>query len=372
MKDSHIKQVLTNYLLDICTPTEQEMIEEWLDKEPGNVHLLELVAMEIGNRDQLVKMEKDNMMKALRLHISQESASVKLESVDFDRDPGGGNRKVGNKPNLSSGGSQGIKMHGAFIYWLKIAAVLVLTFSVGLSSWYFRGQNAETTTESTVWMERILSNGQKATFRFPDGSVVHLNGGSLLRYPERFENGVREVYLEGEAFFSIARDDERPFVIRTMDFTTRVLGTSFNIRSYRGEDEVQVAVVEGKVAVTRSRYSGQELNGTGSSRDTFILEKDQWIGWHGAGGTIEQGSGNIREMIAWKDNVLIFNNKTLEEIARMLERWYGVMVRIETEGIKGLVLQGEHNNTSLEEILKSVNYATGIEFMIKDDVVILK
>lgn len=376
MKDFPTKQVLIHYLLDICTPAEQKVIELWLDKEPKNAQLLEKVAAELGNRDTLMGVEKDNLKKSLRAYTAMDGLPSQNQRRVYpiglpSMDPRSGTPMKGTT-RIEKQATMIETAKSSVFYWFKVAAVLFITFSVGMSIWYVRGQSTTETTESIVWKERIMSFGQKATFRFPDGSVIHLNSGSLLRYPDRFEDGVREVYLEGEAFFTIVRDEDRPFIVRSQNATTRVLGTSFNVRSYRGEDHVQIAVAEGKVAVTRSVQVPRITSDSESNTNTFIVEKDQWIQWNGESGPIEQGSGNIHEMIAWKDSILIFNNKSIEEIARLLERWYGVTVRIESEGIKRIVMHGEHKDSSLEEVLKSMSYATGIEFTITENLVIIK
>src|SRR5699024_2915773 len=147
---------------------------------------------------------------------------------------------------------------------------------------------------------------------FGDGSVIQLNAESTLRYPSKFDSNKREVYLEGEAFFSVERDTTRPFIIHAGGTATQVLGTSFNIRAYEGEDKVQVAVVEGEVAVTEEKAEKR------AGQEAIHISKNEWVTYHSDEQIIEKGQGDIWKMVAWKDDVLVFKDQSLSRIAKRL------------------------------------------------------
>lgn len=130
-------------------------------------------------------------------------------------------------------------------YWLqlvKVAAVIVLLLTGGITLWHLSSSPA---TEVKL-MVKSTDPTQRAKITLPDGSMVHLNVNSTLTYPEEFEDGLRRVSLEGEAFFEVQRDTDRPFLVSSAGLETKVLGTSFNVNAYKGKEEM-VTVKSGKV-----------------------------------------------------------------------------------------------------------------------------
>lgn len=194
--------------------------------------------------------------------------------------------------------------------------------------------------------------GQKRTITLSDGTRVMLNAGSSLVYPEQFSDSIRAVTLFGEAFFDVERDPERPFEIESNSLLTRVLGTSFNVRSYAGEKEVSVAVVSGKVQVESA---------TGTS--AILLPED--IGTYNlSSGSISKGHFDETRLLGWTKGILVFENQTLPEIFAALEHWYGVKITVKP----GMKLEGrysgEYHNKSLEVILEGISYTSHFKYSI--------
>src|SRR5690606_38032915 len=164
-------------------------------------------------------------------------------------------------------------------YAWKVAAAIVLLIG---GYWYF-GKNPhpapvtyEAATES-IGLKTIekINNGEKPlTISLSDGSSITLQPGSRLRYPEEFAVDRREVILSGEAFFDIAGNPARPFLVYANEIVTRVLGTSFSIKAYENDSDVTVKVVTGKVSVLPSKVSG-ERKGTGVPAEGLILTPNQ-------------------------------------------------------------------------------------------------
>src|SRR5699024_5480133 len=281
MKDFPKRPLLVNYLLGLCTPGEEREVEYWLDKEPGNSALLQKVANEMGDNGSFTKAEKKGIKDDLfsELHSDKGPDSLKNERVSVrDR----------NASSIMAG------------RWLKVAAVILLMLTAGGVGFYYHNSLPGDKQSEVVLKTRTLSAGQKATLRFGDGSVIQLNAQSTLRYPSKFDSNKREVYLEGEAFFSVERDTTRPFIIHAGGTATQVLGTSLNIRAYEGEDKVQVAVVEGEVAVTEEKAEKR------AGQEAIHISKNEWVTYHSDEQIIEKGQGDIWKMVAWKDDVLVF------------------------------------------------------------------
>ncbi|MCW9705970.1 FecR family protein [Fodinibius salsisoli] len=334
MQDLPNRQLLVNYLLGLCTPNEVQAIENWLDQDPENVSLLERIAKDIRHEKKQSYADTEEIKKQL------------FSNIKPDKQEGATGRKD-IRP------AQGIKTNS----WLRVAAIILLILTAGGVGFYYMQTPLEENT-SLTYKERTLSAGQKATFRFGDGSVIYLNAGSSLRYPSKFSRNKREIYLEGEAFFSVVRDTSRPFIVHAGNTVTKVLGTSFNINAYKSGEKVQVAVAEGKVAVSKEKV---EENDDGKYEPVF-LTKNQWVTYHPSGNIIERGEGSIRELIAWKDKVLMFNDRPLKDVVTRLERWYNINITIADTGLASRRLSASFEDEPLAEVLTVIALSLDMKY----------
>lgn len=329
MNDFPKRQLLINYLLGLCTQDEEKEVEHWLDKEPGNVALLQEVAKEIGHKGSLSFTEKGD---------------VKNQIFDKIRESKSEDSNRGDNPIAhTSTRSYGFIRSGL---WFKVAAMIFIIVTAGLIGFYYNNSAPSEVTDQIELRQRSLSNGQTATLRFGDGSVITLNAGSTLRYPEKFSKDKREVYLQGEAFFSVPPDTSRPFIVHAGNTKTSVLGTSFNIRAYKNEDDLQVAVADGKVAVSQN---GEEQEG--DQPKTVLLNENQWITYRSSGQLVEKGEGNISELVAWKDKKMIFTDKPLDQIATRLERWYNIDIVLADSSLGNRRMSASFEEETMTEVL---------------------
>ncbi|MDZ7690866.1 MAG: FecR domain-containing protein [Balneolaceae bacterium] len=160
-----------------------------------------------------------------------------------------------------------------------MAAILL---AIAVPSYYFivpESQSFLTSVETETAMQNIqTARGERASMEFSDGSRVILNSMSTLRFPKVFEGTKRELHLEGEAFFQVAHNKERPFVVHANGVEVNVLGTEFNVNSYRENEAVEVVVREGKVAVNvqplDNQVTGQQES-VGEAGNGVILTRGQ-------------------------------------------------------------------------------------------------
>ncbi len=201
-------------------------------------------------------------------------------------------------------------------------------------------------------IERSTAKGQRAKLMLKDSTTIKMNTQSSLIYPDRFSANSREVYLKGEAFFDVKRDESRPFIVHVGNLDVRVLGTSFNIRFYPEEETLDVSLVSGKVEVVRN----DSVKLTLSPNTEAVLNRST--------GQLTKASFDPYYKLAWKENIIRFNKASFEEIVKELERWYGVEFiydqRIVSDGFTG-----EFENMSLENILSGISHSLGFEFEIE-------
>ena len=225
--------------------------------------------------------------------------------------------------------------------WLKIAAAFFILLAV--TAILLRQRNASATT--AVLTEKHNVKGTRSIIQLADGSKIWLNADSRLKYPDLFKGATRDVYLNGEAFFDVAKNPGHPFIIHLANGTVRVLGTSFNIRAYDNESTVETSVATGKVAFIPKYHS------TGKKQDTIYLTPD-----HKASYTFNREELTTVPTIAqddkaWTEGRLIFRSQTMEDIAVELERDFGKKVVFLDEDSKHFVFTGSFGNNTLEEIL---------------------
>jgi ferric-dicitrate binding protein FerR (iron transport regulator) len=221
------------------------------------------------------------------------------------------------------------------------AAVLVLCGAGALVNLYHKGSSEPTAS----LMEKHNAKGTKSIIQLPDGSRIWLNADSRLRYPEEFKGGAREVFLNGEAFFDVARSKDHPFIIHLATGTIRVLGTSFNVRAYDNENVVETSVATGRIAFI------PKYRGTHKNQDTVYLAPDHKASFTFTRDELSTSATSSVEDKAWTEGKLIFRGLTMEQIGVELERNFGKKVVFVDNGPKEFVFTGSFENNSLDEIM---------------------
>ncbi len=248
----------------------------------------------------------------------------------------------------------------ASIFFRYAAAVALLILTAGAGYLIYQGGDSliEQPVELTE-VEKTVPMGQKNTIRFIEGSEVKLNSGAQIRFLPGFEENRRLVKLEGEAFFDVAPDENRPFYIEAGNATVKVVGTSFNVNSYQGSDQIRVAVVSGVVEFS-------------TGPDQLVqLKKNEMAIYNKSGQTIEVGTYDYLNEVAWKDGVLVFDHDNIQAVIRKLQRWYGVEVILGESKISGYY-NGEFENASLELVLEGISFAYDLDYSINGKTVELK
>ena len=238
--------------------------------------------------------------------------------------------------------------------WVLLS--LVVSFLFGSSAWYILALGW-LSTHNVELLASTTSRGQKLIITMNDGSRVYLNSSSTLSYPATFPSDKREVFLEGEAFFEVIRNENRPFVIHSRNITTRVLGTSFNVNAFDANN-ISVSVATGKVQVDIDDASGTTTSNPSNS--VVLLPDQQAIYQKQNGLTIT--NIDAERFIAWKNNTLHFEDASLQEVAIVLERWYNVKIGFDDARIKKCRISGQYKDQTLNSVLKSIQYMYKINY----------
>jgi transmembrane sensor len=242
--------------------------------------------------------------------------------------------------------------------WIRVAAILIISFLVGVS---IERIYPELPIEPTVVEVpvRTLENprGVKSAFTLPDGTEVHLNYESSLTFPHYFHGPERRVTLRGEAFFDVAHQDSVPFIVLAEGMEIKVLGTSFNVVASESEYQTRVSLVRGKVLVN---FLNQHT----------VLEKQMLSPGHQI--HLDQRSGEfsiapfqVEQIIGWKDGIMLFKDASMQEFIDRLEKWYGVNIQVFGRPNMPWKINARYDNEMLEDILLGLKFVYNIDYQIK-------
>ena len=185
----------------------------------------------------------------------------------------------------------------------------------------------------------------------PDGTRAMLNGSSLLRHPEQFTGAIREIWFEGEGYFSVAKNRAKPFVINTGEARVKVLGTAFNLRSRSSEPQIKIAVTEGKVAFSeRNAETAPTLLTAGEQAELDIMTKK-----------ITKSETADENFLAWKTGKIIFKNAPLSKVAADLAEYYDTPVIIQSDSVGALEFTSVFDRISLNDALRIIELSMNVK-----------
>ena len=241
--------------------------------------------------------------------------------------------------------------------WLRVAAILVLAFSLSL---LVSRENTHSLllSSSVNYITQKNPAGQKSHIRLPDGTQVHLNAESSITYPEVFTDSTRSVCLIGEAFFEVTENPEKPFIVSASGVDTRALGTSFNVKAYAQDFNLNVVLVSGKVSVTQTNMPSKQGKILQPGEEAIVDTKTY---------EMRKQPAELHRALAWKNNILLFQQATASQVFTELERWYGVKFvhpPLHTAALDSWRFTGEFENASLENVLMSISYVKSFKYTI--------
>ncbi len=237
--------------------------------------------------------------------------------------------------------------------WLRVAAAIVFALLLGGGAiWY-----SQFSAVSDTLVQTDQFGLQKITLE--DGSVVTLNHGSTLQYPEQFAGNIREVSLDGEAFFEVAPNPDKPFIIHAGDANIEVLGTSFNVNAYPENVEVSVVVATGKVKVTANQAGAPEADLILLPGDRGVLRKQDLA--------LQKSRNPNPNYLAWKTHSFDFEISSLRDVIEQLSTVYRVKITTADPEMEKLLLTARFDNQSVPFILEVIARTHDLEIEHKAD-----
>jgi ferric-dicitrate binding protein FerR (iron transport regulator) len=247
--------------------------------------------------------------------------------------------------------------------WKRLLAAAILLPLIALSIWLFTHPSPR-----TELVEKYNQKGIRSIIILPDGSKIWLNADSRLKYPASFPNNLREVYLEGEAFFEIAKNPQRPFIVHLPKGNVQVLGTSFDIRAYGDEELMSTSVATGLVAFVPDAAGRNNQRGaaTQPAADSVYLTPNHKAVYDFQSGKINVAPTDAEADRGWINGIMTFSNESLGRIATELERAFGKPIKFRSVAIAQYRYTATFKNNTEEEILSTLRRVKSFHFTVTD------
>lgn len=273
------EDIIIRYLENRCSEEDFVLINEWMKESDEN-------AGELFRMEEIYQLGK--------FPFEEENLVVRAE------------RRLGRRLEQENQKKQEVfKLRSVLRYAAAIVGVMVL--AAGLAYW-FRNKAEELVVASAA-------HGQVREMLLPDGTKVWLNQSSVLKYPRAFEGKERHVYLDGEAYFEVARNHEKPFMVKSPAMDVRVLGTSFNIKCRPDNSFAETTLIEGEVEVKDKSDKGR-----------ITLLPGQKAVLNRVTGRMQVKQVDPKMEIVWHNDLIPFEKSSIFQIAAALERFYGVKI----------------------------------------------
>ena len=220
-------------------------------------------------------------------------------------------------------------------------------------------------TSKPIFNELSIPYGKTFKLVLSDGTTIHLNAGSSIKYPVKFIEGAqREVFLKGEAFFDVIKNSNQPFVVNVNELNVRVLGTKFNVSSYPEDKNINTVLVEGSVALHNNDYA--------YNASTAVLLEPGYKGeWNPDSKETSVAKVDTNEYTGWVEGRMIFRNTPFKIIRKKLERHYNISIKNNNKILEERTYNAVFDIESIEQVLRTLNEIYSIEYTIDQDEIVI-
>jgi transmembrane sensor len=360
MRPHNIEYLLNRFKEKTINREELELLRSYFNSDqPGN---------DLNTHFDKVWAEK---------HLTKENFNIEK---NFDKILSQLNVDSKNKP------AGALKLRRFIIRTISYAAIFIL--GIGFFSLYNINKDKSFSFNQEKFVTITIPYGSKSKVDLPDGSKVILNSGSFLKYPVTFGADIRKVEFNGEAYFDIAKNKKVPFIVSTSGIHIKVLGTTFNVKSYPEDKSIETTLVTGSIEIFNEKNKQQPAkhiylkpNQKISIPKNNTQTKDKIRNIPTPATKTEkitpkavlETDVNSADYIAWKDNKLVFDNERFCDIMLKMERWYDVSIEIHSPEISNERFSGKFEKETLQQSLDAISLIAPIRYeIVKKKVEIFK
>ncbi len=365
-----MENLIIKYLKGELSETEKDELMHWINTNESNKALfLEFKNAHIASN--LIKSDAE----IVNSKMAYELFKYRQQQKNPDRDLKNNNpdRKISVK-------------------WIWSAAAVILLLGLGILITYYSVRQ-----DHQEYHEIITKRGEKTFLKMADGTSIWLNSETTLRYPVDLNTKKVEVYLSGEAYFNVAKNKGREFIVKTSDINIAVLGTSFNVKSYADEGMVETTLEEGRISITGKLGNArikEPIILKPNQQATFIVQDKEYMI-----SDISSDNDPVKNNTApvsttrkplkkpqlvlnekvdselytsWKDGMLTFKSEKLQDLAVKMERWYDVKIFIRNNDLKEVKYTGTFEKETVEQAFKALSLSFPFAYEINHDTIIVK
>ena len=349
--------------------------------------IVQLVAKKLGN--ELSAGEEEELEGLLQQHPDYHTLVETLQAIQFEKhhqEPVWEEDQLVRESWLALQQQLDTPVKRLFPRWISRVAVCAALLLLGGGIFFAVNQSAKKESTSAAVSQVKVPNGMRVKKILPDSSVVWLNAGSLIRYDSSFTQPTRDVYLEGEAYFNVAKDEDHPFVVHAGNITVQALGTEFNVQAYHDENKIEATLISGKVVVKID----------GKPDDDIVLAPNEKLTVSNSVYSLAAPTAHaaprpeqaairvdvkaVSELeaiaavpeIAWLQDKLAFENQRFDELAKRMERRYDIHIRFEDAGLQRERLSGVFEKENIRNALDLLKMTTPFRYRIQGDTVYIK
>jgi transmembrane sensor len=357
--------------------------------EFDNVTINLLVAYIEGSADNSIKVKVEKWLEAdaenklffNRLNEAwknpQDLEALDTENIDNDW------KIISEKLSEGNSSDKGGRFLSKYRWLWRAAAIILLLLSTGIGYFVGRGNNQPLSFTDKGYHLLVVPQGQRSELKLSDGSRVWVNAGSTIRFPNAFNNTSRDVWLDGEAYFEVTHDKNKPFLVHTSDLDVKVHGTKFNVKAYSAENVIEATLIEGSVSVQSHNLfslNSPEVYLQPNHKAIYFKKKPEIKDVEIAREVTEPlqikkiiitKPVQVEPAISWREGKLVFVDETFENIAVKLERRFGVTIKIESDQLKKIKYTGVLKNISIEQALKAIQLSANFGYTINENTIVI-
>ena len=369
-----LKKLLINYLERKCSPDEKLRLSNLLMMPENELSVKEILLQHLHEFDETAiesTVDFDLIYKRIITEI-EDHETIEEENLKIER-----KNKIIHLFKISA----------------KVAAIFIPAFIIGVIYMHLTSDGALLNKSSLSFCEILAPLGAKSEIILPDGSHVLLNAGSKIKYYSDFNIKNRNLFLEGEAYFKVAKNKRIPMIVNAANINIRAVGTEFNVKAYKNERLIETTLIEGVVEITKGESKtdrGNRVCLSPNQSAAYVKEDDQ----------LSISKSNIKEnekvntkkiapkelyikpiisdkidiapIVAWTHDRLMFKGETLENICVKLNRKYDVTFEFENETVKNLRFTGTLEDETIEQVLNVIKTISPIDYTINKKAVVIK
>lgn len=370
MMNQRLTELISRKLSGEATATELQELYAFLQSNPGDQYFSEILSTYWNNRTDQAD-DQDGLADQHFAHILEMAGEQQSDAV---------NELVTPRP-----------ARVRLIKRISIAAAVAAILMVAM--WIFKPsqQRALAAGTSSKMNEVVAGRGIRTKMTLPDGTQVWLNSDSKLQYAEAFTGNKREVTLEGEAYFDVVRDPQRPFIVHTSAIDIRVLGTAFNVKSYPLEKTIEATLIHGLIEVfNKNKPEAPKIILRPKEKLVFNKEEDlaqstpspDMRPANGVGNNTNSNNIDVPAIAimalpknkvdttftetSWVYNRLSFEGDRFEDVAIRMERWYNVKINFNSEKIANYRLTGSFEDENIDQAMQALQFIARFKYRVKN------